>query len=176
MDSDAQLVERTLRGDRNAFAQLVQRYERVGQATARRIVGDLHRADDVVQESFIAAFKSLTNLRASSKFGPWLLSIVRRQAIRSLRRHRETVVLNGSTDDTEYSVGSEMRPEDSMALLEIVDRLPDDERTLIGLRHFQGHSMKEIATITSRPVGTVTKQLSRIHKKLRSWLSEEETQ
>ena len=173
MDSDAQLVERAVTGDREAFAVLVDRYERLVRATAIRIVGDRHLAEDVVQEGFIAAHKSLPSLRAGSKFGPWLVGIVRRQAIRCLHRRRETVVLNESTADTVLVDEKETLPQDSMALLEFVDRLPDDERALIALRHFQGHSMQELATITSRPVGTVTKQLSRIHKKLRQWLTEE---
>lgn len=172
MDSDARLVELTLRGETDAFARLVRRYERLARAAAIRIVNDSHLTEDVLQESFIAAYKSLPNLATASKFGPWLQGIVRRQAVRALRRRREAVVVPDA-HDTLLAEQHITLPKDSLALLEIVDRLPDADRTLIGLRHFQGHSMVEIAAITERPVGTVTKQLSRIHKKLKQWLSEE---
>lgn len=173
MESDADLVERTTSGDRDAFALLVDRYEQLARATAFRVVNDRHLAEDVVQEGFIAAYESLPKLRVASKFAPWLLGIIRRQAVRSVRRKRETVLLNDSTENAAISNGNETLPHESMALIELIDRLPDDERALIGLRHFQGHSMQEIATITSHPVGTVTKHLSRIHKKLKQWCSEE---
>lgn len=173
MESDAELVARTVGGDREAFAVLMGRYERLARATAFRVVIDRHLVEDVVQEGFMAAYKSLPNLRVESKFGPWLLGIVRRQAVRSVRRKRETVPLHESTENTTLANGNDTLPDESMTLLELIDRLSDGERSLIGLRHFQGHSMQEIATITSRPVGTVTKQLSRIHKKLKQWCSEE---
>ena len=175
MDSDAQIVERVIAGNRDAFAELVVRYERTARATALRVVSDSHVIDDVIQDAFIAAYKSLYKLRVASKFGPWLLGIVRRQAVRSLRRKRETVLLNDSASEIAFVDTSGILPEDSMALLELLDRLSDDERTLIGLRHFEAHSMSEIAGITSRPVGTVTKQMSRIHKKLRQWITEEKS-
>ncbi len=172
MESDADLIEQVLKGRHDSYATLLARYERLANATVIRILGDQHLAEDVLQESFVAAFGSLSSLRDSSRFGSWLVGIVRRQALRALRRTRQTVVLNQTTE--EQLETATMLPEDSMALLEIVDRLPDDERTLIGLRHFEGFSMSEIADITSSPLGTVTKKLSRIHRTLKEIISEEE--
>lgn len=172
MESDADLIKQVLNGSHDSYATLLARYERLASATVLRILGDQHLAEDVLQESFVAAFGSLSSLRDSSCFGSWLVGIVRRQALRALRRTRQTVVLNQATEETLESTN--ILPEDSMALLEIVDRLPDDERTLIGLRHFEGFSMSEIAEITGSPLGTVTKKFSRIHKNLKEMLSEEE--
>ncbi|MEZ6138170.1 MAG: sigma-70 family RNA polymerase sigma factor [Pirellulaceae bacterium] len=61
----------------------------------------------------------------------------------------------------------------SLELLEFVERLPEQERVVIGLRHFDGHSIQDISQITGRPIGTVSKQLSRAHERLRGWVNEE---
>lgn len=174
MLSDADLIVHVLNGKHECFAVLLERYERLALATVLRTLGDIHLAEDVLQESFVAAFHSLSNLRDPSKFGPWLAGIARKQALRALQRRRETIVLNQSDHNPALEECDAMLPEDSMALLEIIDRLPDDERTLIGLRHFEGFSMNEIASITGSPLGTVTKKISRIHKTLKEMLSEDE--
>lgn len=174
MESDAELIDQVLNGKRESFAPLVARYERLTLATVLRTLSDRHLAEDVLQESFVAAFRSLHKLRATSSFGPWLAGIARKQALKALRRQRAVVhVATSELSDVDGS--STLLPEDSMALLEIVDQLPDDCRTLIGLRHFEGYSMSEIAVITGSPLGTVTKKLSRIHKTLKEMISEEES-
>lgn len=173
MQSDSEIIERVFAGQREAYAVLVGRYESLARAAATRIVHDPHLAEDVAQEAFVAAFRSLTSLRSNSRFGAWLLGIVRRTAARALRERRRSPVVAAH-------VGSQFAPEssgrlssESQELLELVERLPDQERLLIGLRHFGGHSMREIADITGRPLGTVTKQLSRAHRRLRNWLERE---
>ncbi|MCA9189327.1 MAG: sigma-70 family RNA polymerase sigma factor [Pirellulaceae bacterium] len=174
MQSDARLVEQCLAGNRDAFAELIGRYSKLVRAATVRVVADRHLCDDAIQETFLAAYKSLPQLRVASQFGPWLLGIARRQAVRSLRHFRQTVVLNESA---QADIASEpgLLPADSMALLELVERLSDADRTLVALRHFEGYSTQEIADIVSRPVGSVTKQLSRVHKKLKQWLTEEQS-
>ena len=62
---------------------------------------------------------------------------------------------------------------DNQQLLSLIARLPERERILIGLRYFDGHSMAQIAAITTRPIGTATKQLSRAIARLRSWWDKE---
>ncbi|MEM7476249.1 MAG: sigma-70 family RNA polymerase sigma factor [Planctomycetota bacterium] len=186
MHSDSELVEQVLEGKQDSFAVLLSRYERLALATVLRIVGDAHLAEDALQEAFVAAFHSLKKLREPSKFGFWLVGIARKQALRALRKKREglqkkghlgireVVVLSHSDCDIAIEQRGTSLPEDSMALLEIIDRLPDEDRMLIALRHFEGYSMSEIASITGRPLGTVTKKISRIHKSLQQMLSEDE--
>lgn len=176
MQSDTRLIDRILAGEHEAYAALVERYERQARTAALRIVQDSHIADDVAQEAFVAAFESLASLRNSSRFGGWLLGIVQRQAARALRKRCRSPALVGD-------VGAHCDPEsngraspETLELLELVDHLPEQERVVIALRHFDGHSVQEIAEITDRPVGTVTKQLSRAHQRLRTWLGEEISQ
>lgn len=172
MQSDAQIVTEVCGGDVGAYAILVRRYERLVRATVLQKVGDRHLADDLVQDSFLIAFESLSTLRDGERFGPWLLGIARNRAARSFRgagRGENTLsnmdALVGSSD---VSLGSESRD-----LLELVERLPEHERVIVGLKYFQGHTASEIATITSRPIGTITKQLSRAHERLGEWLKQE---
>jgi RNA polymerase sigma-70 factor (ECF subfamily) len=167
--SDAELVARVRQGDVEAFGPLAQRYERTLLAAALARVGDIHTAEDVVQAALLRAFQRLSTLRDTSKFGPWLMQIARRQMVDVVRALADPVavsvgdcrhagVLGGSGGDA-WS--------DAEDLLDAVARLPDHERVVVGLRYFDGHAVIDIAAITGRPVGTVTKQLSRAIKRLR---------
>ncbi len=172
METDAQLVERVRSGDVGAFRVLVERYERsiLGAAMAR--LRDFHAAEDAVQVAFARAYERLSTLRSSDSFGTWLMQIARRQIVDAIRSRQVPVALR--TDTPEKSIPThEQRLDESEHLLSLVNRLPETECVLIGLRHFAGHSVNEIAQITGRPVGTVTKQLSRAHARLREWLEEE---
>lgn len=174
MLSDAQLVERVRRGDAESYGALCRRYERSVLAVAWAELHDVHAAEDVTQATLLAAFQRLSTLNNASKFGPWILRIARRQVVDWTRKRRLSAAI----------VGEETRPRqagDEAAidwiekdhLLKLVDRLPKRERVLIGLRFFDGHSVAEISEITARPVGTVTKQLSRAISRLRAAFDKE---
>ena len=141
-------------------------------AAALAELGNLHAAEDATQAAWLLAFRRLDTLRDGSRFAPWLLQIVRRQAIEVHRKRQVTVPM--AAEVAESHSPSESPPGDYQDLLRLVDRLPDHERLLVGMRHFDGHSVAEIAALTGRPVGTVTKQLSRAHARLRGWLEEDE--
>ena len=172
MQSDAQIVTAVCAGDVAIYAVLVRRYERLVRATVLRKVGDRHLADDLTQDSFLIAFESLAALRDRERFGPWLLGIARNRALRSFRcgDRREATL---SDMDVLAGGGDGQLSDESGELLELVERLPHHERIVVGLKYFTGHRASEIATITSRPVGTITKQLSRAHERLAAWLTQE---
>ncbi len=165
MQSDSQLVSAALRGDQAAFATLVDRYQRAARAAAFHRLGDHHAAEDAAQEAFVVAYRKLPRLREGSLFGRWLLTIVRRQAQRIGRARRRDVPL----DDAAHVAEPERAglDHDAEFLLAALMELPERERQLLMLRHFGGRSVAEIAQIVGRPVGTVTKQLSRGHARLR---------
>lgn len=178
MQSDVELVSRVVAGDVQAYAALVERYERLARAVAMQIVRDHHGAEDVAQEAFLIAYETLHSLRDHAKFGPWLMGISKRRALQHARGARKLAsvalsALNGVASASPESDGR-LR-EESEYLLALVNRLPDHERVVVGLRHFEGHSVQEIAEITRRPVGTVTKQLSRAIERLRSWVEREKS-
>jgi RNA polymerase sigma-70 factor (ECF subfamily) len=167
--SDAELVALVRRGNIEAFGLLAQRYEKTLLAAAIAHVGDLHTAEDVVQAALLRAFERLDSLRDPERFGAWLLQVARRQALDAMRPRPIPALLHA--DDRESRSSTEASCADVWIehehLLNTVAGLPDGERTLIGLRYFDGHSMAEIAAITGRPLGSVTKQISRILARLR---------
>jgi RNA polymerase sigma-70 factor (ECF subfamily) len=170
--SDSQLVECVLSGDVDAFGELVKRYERNVLAVAFTELRDVHAAEDVAQAAFLLAFARLETLRDASRFGAWLVQIARRQAVDALRKCRAPVCVTTAVERAAVDAPGSPQIERSQ-LLELVGRLPEHERILIGLRYFDAHSVSEISEITGRPVGTVTKQLSRAMTRLRALYEKE---
>ena len=175
MQADAEIVRAVLGGDREAFGTLVARHERAVWATAWRVLRDDQAAADAGQEAFLKAFLRLGDLRQPEQFGVWLLQITRRESIRLARR-------NAREPGRPYAeVGADLpragEPSDGKAtqltadaesLLAAVTRLPEHERLVVVLRYLHGFSVAEAAAALGRPVGTVTKQLSRALERLRS--------
>ncbi len=172
MLSDAEIIVQVRAGDVDAYAVLVRRYERLVRAAVLRKCSDRHHADDVVQETFLIAFQSLASLQDRARFGPWLLGIARN---RTARLYRETARHEvGISDFDELPLANRTQLSDeSFELLELIERLPDNERVPVGLKHFEGHTAAEISAITGRPIGTITKQLSRAYARLGKWLEQE---
>lgn len=174
MEPDAQLVARVRLGDAEAFGQLAERYERSLLAIALAKVRNFHEAEDVVQTTLLVAFRRLGTLRDGAKFGPWLMQIARSQVVEASRARRipAAIPLNGAEHDGGDDANAQTWIEHEH-LLSLVARLPEHESMMIGLRYFDGHSMAQIATLSARPLGTVTKQLSRAIARLRLWYEKE---
>jgi RNA polymerase sigma-70 factor (ECF subfamily) len=172
LPNDAELVERAVRGELSAYETLVQRYERLVRAAASSVTCDRHAAEDAAQESFLTAFRTLTTLREPAKFAPWLLAITRHEAARFVRSQVRSPVLVPDIE-VSSSVASNELMDRRERLLECFERLPDHERVVVGLRYFDGHTIAEISHISSRPVGTITKQLSRALARLEQWMNKE---
>ncbi len=171
MKTDAQLIEQVRQGDLQAYGELVRRYEYAVRGAALAVLGDHHAAEDAAQEAFVTAYEKLGSLRHGSKFGQWVLKIARHRAARAVRKRRRPASLETLAEPADSSSDGQLC-HDSEHLLHLVCRLPEHERVVIALRHFDGHSVEQIAHMTHRPVGTVTKQLSRAHGRLRHWLEE----
>ena len=173
MQTDAELVKAVLNGEREAFAVLVRRYERPVRALALDVLADYHLATDASQDSFIKAFEQLPGLRKPEAFGPWLMKITRRCALGVAQRKPKAAL-----PETKVAAAIEnpdgQLDESKQRLLAAVVKLPASERQVVMLRYFAGHSVKDVADIAGRSLGTVTKQLSRAHKSLRKILERQE--
>ena len=174
LQSDQELIAAVLVGRRSAFADLVRRYERTVRAVTVGVLRDHHAAEDAAQETFVAAYRRLGTLRDTSAFGSWLTTIARRRAIDMARRTHRQVPLDAA-GEVPAAAGDGRLDEQSERLLAEVMRLPEGQRVATMLRHFDGHSVQEIADIMGRPVGTITKLLSRAHQRLRRRLREKES-
>jgi RNA polymerase sigma-70 factor (ECF subfamily) len=172
VESDEDLVGRVRRGERDAFSVMVERYEQPALLVARGILQSWPDAADAVQDAFVTAYLQINRLWSPHKFGAWFLRIVRRQALWHRRRRaaRQRLVV---------SVGAERAfeaPKQIVAAVDVVSmiaRLPEQECVVVTMRHLKELSVIEIARVTGRPVGTVTKQLSRAYARMRPWLESE---
>jgi len=169
--SDAELVQEVLDGNKQAYALLVARYERPVRAAAMNIVKSCHTADDIAQEAFVRAWEKLPRLQNPKVFGPWLTTIARRCAMDWLRNHQR-MNYTESLDLIAANKQNGQLDEDKQQLLVAIQKLPKSERQVIMLRYFGPCTVRDLASTVGRSVGTVTKQLSRAHHRLKSQLQE----
>lgn len=169
LQSDGELIGAVLGGDRKAFAILIKRYELSVRAVATSVLRDRHLAQDAAQEAFVRAYLNLGALRKAAAFGPWLLRIARRCALDLVHQYRQVPLPEPDVVEEHHSG---LLDEEKERLLAAVLELRESERQVVMLRYFGGHSVKEVADITGRSAGTITKQLSRAHRRLRVLLRE----
>ena len=173
-DSDKQLVERVQKGDKRAFDLLVLKYQYKVHAIVSRFVRDFDEVNDVVQEAFIKAYRAIGNFRGDSQFYTWLYRIAVNTAKNYLvARNRRPPASDVDVEDAEFYSGSEMlkdvdspenlffRDELQKVVTEAIEALPEDLRTAVTLREFDGLSYEDIATVMNCPVGTVRSRIFR---------------
>jgi len=169
--ADAELVQAALAGGRDAYATLVKRYERAVTAVALAVLRDHHAAQDAAQETFLCAYRRLGDLRRADRFASWLMKIAHHEACR-LARRRTAGATAPLVSDPPDSSGNGRLEGPLEQVLSAVTRLPEPERLVVMLKYFNRHDVATIAEMSGRPVGTVTKQLSRARRRLRGWLRE----
>jgi RNA polymerase sigma-70 factor (ECF subfamily) len=172
---DHELVLLAQRGDKRAFGMLVDKYQRKLARLLSRMVRDQSEIEDIVQETFIKAYRALPNFRGDSAFYTWLYRIginTAKNYLVSLGR-RPTVSTGVEIEDAEnFEDGDELRtmetPESSMMTKQIaqtvndtIASLPEELRTAITLREIEGLSYEEIAVIMNCPIGTVRSRIFR---------------
>ena len=178
---DADLVSRCLDGDTDAFGKLVQRYQSAVYATAYYYVGRYGSAEDVTQEAFWAAYRSLPHLRDPEKFGPWLKEITTRTAANWLRRnslrlrnetplpHRRTV----SIEDARRGPEGVMERNERYERVQLaIDALPERYRLPVMLRYLQELSYDEISRFTGESREEIRGLLYRAGRQLRELLTD----
>jgi RNA polymerase sigma-70 factor (ECF subfamily) len=161
--SDEGLIERASRGDREAFAVLVE--TRTGWAfrIAAAILGGEADAHDVVQEAFVSAWVHLPHLRDTDHFDAWLNRIIRNGCRDTLRRRHRVREL---TLDAAARLSSEDEYFDMTALNRAFERLTVDQRQLLVLHHLGHQPVTEIARQLGIPVGTAKWRLHRARRAL----------
>lgn len=171
MRSNSDLIEAVLRrGDDEAFEALVHRYERLVWTTAWRVLRDYHATQDAAQETFLIAHARLQELRDPNSLGFWLSRIARREALRVAKLRLKASSIDG-LDPAAPEACPRIDAEYQLLLAAIGD-LPEHERLVTVFRHLNGHTVAEVAELTGRPVGTVTKQLSRAIKRIKASLDQ----
>jgi RNA polymerase sigma-70 factor (ECF subfamily) len=181
---DRTLVDTIIAGDREAYRSLVERESTTVFRCCYRVLGHVEDAEDVAQEAFVTAYRSLASWRGDGPIRAWLAQIATRQALRAATRRTRA----SSLDVTGAEGGSIERielaetPDPSAALTaadtaaqvrDAVMDLPDPYRETIALRYFAELSIDEIARALDRPVGTVKVHVHRGLERLRAVLVEE---
>jgi RNA polymerase sigma-70 factor (ECF subfamily) len=172
--TDQQLVVRVQEGDKRAFDLLVLKYQHKVHAIVGRFIRDTDEVADVVQEAFIKAYRALPKFRGESQFYTWLYRIAVNTAKNYLvSRSRRPPGSDVDIDDAEYYSGSEylkdlgtpenqlFRDELESVIVKSIAELPEDLRTAVTLREYEGLSYEEIAEIMECPVGTVRSRIFR---------------
>jgi RNA polymerase sigma-70 factor (ECF subfamily) len=176
---ETQAITDARRGNGDAFANLVRQYQDIAFRTAYLILGNAPDAEDAAQTGFTKAYFALPSFRDGAPFRPWLLTIVANEA-----RNRRTSLSRHPVVDLEplaplLADTTEREPEAlalardrSSHLIEAVNKLRDEDRTVISMRYFLDLNEAEMAAALDCPVGTVKSRLSRAMTRLRSELVE----
>jgi len=171
--SDERLVALTLAGDTRAFGSLVEKYWTTAAGIAFSRLGEANLAEDVAQESFIAAYTKLAGLRSPSRFPGWLSKIVAQKTVDAARRKRRTHVsvenLSEQGLDPPWApqAADALSPEDAVRVRNAVARLPEKLRVPVVMRFIGGASAVEIAQGLGMRPSTVRVCLHRAYERLR---------
>jgi RNA polymerase sigma factor (sigma-70 family) len=184
MDSLTLLVESQLpaaaRGDREAFARLVDGTRALVSSIALAIVRDAELSRDISQDVFLAAWRDLSQLRDPGSFLPWLRQITRHRAYHVLRTTRRGArrITDADVDALLESAADPQAPadvrlaaeEERAALTTVLDELPDETREVVTLFYREGQSTAQVATLLGLSEAAVRKRLSRARNRLRESL------
>jgi RNA polymerase sigma-70 factor (ECF subfamily) len=176
--NDAELVQQILAGNENAFRYLVANHQRLVLHIVGRVVKQQEDVEDICQEVFMKVFRKIKKFRGESKLSTWIATIAYNTSITHIRgRGRKQEVLTdeearldpGKTDD--WLVQKAVEKEEVKAiLLQMIEKLPVQYRTVLTLFHLEEFSYKEVEEITGMPEGTIKSYLSRARKLLKNKL------
>lgn len=169
-----ELVERCKLGDSRAYEAIYQKYAKAMYNTSLRIVNHTGDAEDVMQEAFTDAFRSLEDFHYKSTFGAWLKRIVINKSINQLRKRKMDLIDIEKTNIG--NVAEEDGPDEQELQLKVEDikkavaLLPNGYRTVLTLYLFEGYDQEEIAEILGVSHATVRTQYMRAKKKLLQYI------
>jgi len=174
--ADRALLSRFREGDATAVRAVYREYGRLVFAVGLRVLNDRALAEEATQQTFLKAWRAADALDPTRDIGPWLATIARRVAIDIYRRESGRVatpldaVPPGDPALASAPEGAES-VHDAWAVREAVETLPEDERTVVRLQHFEGMTHGEIAEKLKVAIGTVKSRSFRAHRKLAEQLA-----
>jgi RNA polymerase sigma-70 factor (ECF subfamily) len=169
-------IEKVKSGQTNYFSYLVEKYQDIVFSIAFKVLKNREDAEEMAQESFIKAYKSLHTFKGKAKFSTWLYRITYNNCISEVRKKK---IHFASTDDVQIKDETEELnmdgiPEENRAkyVKAAMDKLPEEEYTLVLLFYFEEQSIDEIAKVTKLSESNVKVKLHRARKKLYTILNE----
>lgn len=171
------LLNRCLRGEGEYFGEIFNRHFDGMVRFVFYMINDLPVAKDIVQDTFLKAYKNLKTLKDLSKFKSWLIRIARNKCIDHLRRLKKEREIFNADAEFDYLKSDEKKPEEELMSLELfqvvkkhINNLPEDLREVIILKYTQDLSYKEIADVIGTSVSAVESRLFRARQRLKGRL------
>lgn len=169
-------IEKIKNGQTNYFSYLVERYQDIVFSIALKVLRNREDAEEMAQESFIKAYKSLHTFKGSAKFSTWIYRITYNTCISEVRKKKQHFV---STSDVEIKDETEEFNLDGIpaenrakVIKSAMDKLPEEEYTLVLLFYFKDQSIEEISKVAKLSESNTKVKLFRARKKLYTILSE----
>jgi RNA polymerase sigma-70 factor (ECF subfamily) len=173
MQDDKYYIDQVLKGNVNAYTALVERHKRLLYTFALKMVRVPEDAEEIAHDAFVKAYQSLGTFKHECKFSTWLYRIVFNESVSRLRKKKLELI---SMDEPRYSyleveetdnfLKELSDQEQNAAVRKAIEKLPDDERSIITLFYLQECSIKEIIEITSYSESNVKIKLFRARKRL----------
>ena len=177
-------IKQVLKGDQNAYADIVNLYQHKLYQICYRMLGNKQEAEDIAQEAFVRAYINLHSYDQKRKFSTWLYRIATNLCIDRIRKKKPDYYLDAQVPGTDgldmYSqiAADEKLPEETVEQMELQDRiqyeisrLPDKYRSVIVLKYIEELSLQEISEILDMPLGTVKTRIHRGREALRKQLN-----
>jgi RNA polymerase sigma-70 factor (ECF subfamily) len=185
MYEDRETIEKVLNGDYDAFEYLVEKYQARIYRHLRKMVKDGHLAQDLLQETFLSAYKGLPGFTGSSSFSTWLFRIATNTALMYLRKNRPDNIeyddeIRNQSNSPVPSVSSEfvntpleilLSNEGRRKIEEAIDELPALYRSVIVLRDVEGFSLEEVSKIMDSSIAAIKSRLHRARNSVRETLT-----
>jgi len=171
-DNDEALAERAARGDHKAFGELVMRYQHRVYTLARRLGNSPADAEDAAQDTFLRAWRALSQFRREARFATWLYRIASRRALDVALKRRSHETYEFDLDDAPLT-SMALQGDDAIGdaerrdLERLIGALPPIQRAVITLYYYQDRSVRDVATALGIPEGTVKTHLHRARLSLR---------
>jgi RNA polymerase sigma-70 factor, ECF subfamily len=172
-DEEQSWIARSRNGDQQAFEALVQRYQKMIFALAYRMTGSLAEAEDLAQDTFVAAFQQLDSFRGESKFSSWLYRIATNRCLnwrqREARRERAY-----ESWGREREVASAAAPHTEALAVHVQQallKLDEKQRAAVVLTAYEGLNHAEAARVLGCSETTVSWRLFAARRKLKKWLA-----
>ena len=180
------LIRRVQAGETEAFEDLVRAHEKTVYNLALRMTGHPQDAEDMAQEAFLKAYRSLPEFRGESKFSVWLYRIVSNVCLDHLRRQGRRPTVSLTAEDEEGEEQQWELPDERLSPERLLEQkltreavqkglaqLPEEQRQILLLREIRGLSYEEIGEIMNLEPGTVKSRIFRARKRLCAFLLQE---
>jgi len=173
---DDELVMSSLEGDKQAFGEIVERYQKLVARTVKSMLGDSVYSEDIGQEVFIKLFYSLSDFRGEAKLSTYIQKIAVNLTLNEIKRRKRFFSMfsqKGNNEMHEFDVpdyDNEEKKDASELVSKALKSMDPKFRMIMAMRMLQGYSTKETAEILNLPLGTVLSRLSRAREQLKTIL------